>query len=249
MRQEWYQVACCPQNTLRTLAGIREYIYYTKGDTLYVGLYVGGDAQIPVSDRNIALHVQTGYPFGNTVDIRIDSEGTFTLALRDPGWSKKTAVFLNGSRITDCVREKGMICIQRTWQKGDTVTLKLDMPPRFMVSHPRIRANSGRVCLMKGPLVYCFEEADNGSNLSSLRLSPDASVAEVYDPDLLGGTLTLSVTGLRVTEEGWDEETLYRPLHVTEQKQELKAIPYCLWNNRGQGEMAVWIHSSGSEDS
>ena len=183
VRQEWYQVACCPQNTLRTLAGIREYIYYTKGDTLYVGLYVGGDAQIPVSDRNIALHVQTGYPFGNTVDIRIDSEGTFTLALRDPGWSKKTAVFLNGSRITDCVREKGMICIQRTWQKGDTVTL------------------------------------------------------------------TLSVTGLRVTEEGWDEETLYRPFHVTEQKQELKAIPYCLWNNRGQGEMAVWIHSSGSEDS
>ena len=30
-------------------------------------------------------------------------------------------------------------------------------------------------------------------------------------------------------------------------KQELKAIPYCLWNNRGQGEMTVWIHSSGSE--
>ena len=247
MRQGWYQVACCPQNTLRTLAGIREYIYYTKGDTLYVGMYVGGDAQISLRDRKIALHVQTGYPFESTVDIRTDSQGAYTLALRDPGWSEETDVFLNGSRVEDCVREKGMIYIQRRWQKGDTVTLKLDMPARFMVSHPRIRANSGRVCLMKGPLVYCFEEADNGTNLSSLRLNPDAAVAEVYEPDLLGGTLTLSVSGLRIMEEGWDEETLYRPFRVTARKQELKAIPYCLWNNRGQGEMTVWIHSSGSE--
>ena len=247
VRQGWYQVACCPQNTLRTLAGIREYIYYTKGDTLYVGMYVGGDAQISLRDRKIALHVQTGYPFESTVDIRTDSQGAYTLALRDPGWSEETDVFLNGSRVEDCVREKGMIYIQRRWQKGDTVTLKLDMPARFMVSHPRIRANSGRVCLMKGPLVYCFEEADNGTNLSSLRLNPDAAVAEVYEPDLLGGTLTLSVSGLRIMEEGWDEETLYRPFRVTARKQELKAIPYCLWNNRGQGEMIVWVPCSGGE--
>ena len=51
VRQGWYQVACCPQNTLRTLAGIREYIYYTKGDMLYVGLYAGGDAEIPLQKQ------------------------------------------------------------------------------------------------------------------------------------------------------------------------------------------------------
>lgn len=59
-----------------------------------------------------------------------------------------------------------------------------------------------------------------------------------------GGNLALSVTGTRITEEGWDEETLYRPFRITSHSQELKAIPYCLWNNRGQGEMAVWIHMS-----
>ena len=72
-------------------------------------------------------------------------------------------------------------------------------------------------------------------------MSPDAAVKEIYEPDLLGGTLTLSVSGRRITEDGWDENTLYRPFHVTEKEQELKAIPYCLWNNRGQGEMIVWI--------
>ena len=241
VRQGWYQVACCPQNTLRTLAGIREYIYYTKDDTLYVGLYVGGDAQITLAGREVALHVQTRYPFDDTVDIRIDTPGSFTLALRDPRWSEETRIALNGGQLTDFVRKDGMIYIQRIWQKGDRVTLKLDMPPRIMASHPRIRANSGRVCLMKGPLVYCFEEADNGTNLSSLRMSPDAAVKEIYEPDLLGGTLTLSVSGRRITEDGWDENTLYRPFHVTEKEQELKAIPYCLWNNRGQGEMIVWI--------
>ena len=24
-------------------------------------------------------------------------------------------------------------------------------------------------------------------------------------------------------------------------------IPYCLWNNRGQGEMIVWVPCSGAE--
>lgn len=137
-------------------------------------------------------------------------------------------------------------------QTGDTVTLNLDMPVRVMVSHPRIRANSGRICLMKGPLVYCFEEADNGTNLGSLFLRPDASIQEVYDPDLLGGTLTLSMEGSRITEEGWDDASPYRPFgrttitkKITKKTQQRKAIPYCLWNNRGEGEMLVWIHLMG----
>ena len=25
---------------------------------------------------------------------------------------------------------------------------------------------------------------------------------------------------------------------------QIKAVPYCLWNNRGEGEMRVWIRES-----
>ena len=32
-------------------------------------------------------------------------------------------------------------------------------------------------------------------------------------------------------------------LSLGKRTQELKAIPYCLWNNRGEGEMAVWLHT------
>ena len=97
----------------------------------------------------------------------------------------------------------------------DDAFLNLDMPARVMVSHPRIRSDSGKICLLKGPLVYCFEEADNGTNLGSLFLCPDAPIKEVYEPGLLGGTLTLSMEGGRITEEGWDEEIPYRPFGST----------------------------------
>ena len=82
--------------------------------------------------------------------------------------------------------------------------------------------------------------------MGSLSLSPDASIQEAYEPDLLGGTLTLQMNGFRILEEGWDGETLYRPYAIAKTAQKLKAIPYCLWNNRGPGEMTVWIHMAYS---
>ena len=244
IRQGWYQVACCPQNTLRTLAGLREYMYFTKGDTLYIGLFAGGDAGIMLNGKEITFRTETAYPFDSRVNIRMDSPGTFTLALRDPGWSGNTRVFLNKEEIGENIcREKGFIYITRNWQAGDMVTLELDMPPRIMVSHPRVRANAGKICLMKGPLVYCFEEADNNDNLSSLSIAPDATVTEKYEESLLGGTLTLKVRGTKTLEESWGEDELYRPYNVKREERELTAIPYCLWNNRGEGEMTVWVNS------
>ncbi len=37
------------------------------------------------------------------------------------------------------------------------------------------------------------------------------------------------------------EDKLYRPLKPGSRKVALTAVPYSLWNNRGDGEMRVWI--------
>lgn len=41
------------------------------------------------------------------------------------------------------------------------------------------------------------------------------------------------------------KETLYHEITDEYQDVELKWIPYYAWANRGEGEMSVWIRSSG----
>ena len=77
-------------------------------------------------------------------------------------------------------------------------------------ANPQVRADSGKTALVKGPLVYCLEETDNGSNLASAFIQSDQEIQEVYEKKLLGGCTVLKVPGKKISEEGWDGQTLYR---------------------------------------
>ena len=46
----------------------------------------------------------------------------------------------------------------------------------------------------------------------------------------------------RQKKDGWDEYELYAPLRrPAYQEFTARFIPYRLWNNRGEGEMRVWL--------
>ena len=240
VRQDWYQVACCPQNTLRTLAGLDEYCWYVRGDTLYAGLYLGQEADLTVSGEAVSLRCETKYPFENTVHYTFGSGARCTLALRVPGWSTDFAVCVNGKEITPEIR-KGMAYLPGPWEAGDTVDLTIGMPAMLVSAPPEVRADAFKAALVKGPLVYCLEEADNGTNLSAIQVNADAPIDEVYEPELLGGTLTLRLPGRRLAGGRRQDGDLYRPVAPVFEPVSLRAIPYCLWNNRGEGEMTVWI--------
>ena len=101
----------------------------------------------------------------------------------------------------------------------------------------------GKLAIARGPLVYCLEEADNGKNLGSLMVSAKTALKAEFDPALLNGTVVITADAERLTEEEWDGK-LYR-YGLSENRTvpyKIRAIPYCLWNNRGIGEMLVWIH-------
>jgi DUF1680 family protein len=120
------------------------------------------------------------------------------------------------------------------------ILLKLDVAFRFVRCNPRVRDNIGKVCLMKGPVVYCLEEADNGNYLTSAMIDTTVTPKESFDETLLGGTMCAFLEGIRIDYSKTDE-TLYedaRPVYV---KDTFKAVPYCSWNNRGKGEMLVWV--------
>ncbi|MFW5856408.1 MAG: hypothetical protein ACOCX4_00900 [Planctomycetota bacterium] len=122
------------------------------------------------------------------------------------------------------------------------MTLTLPMPPERIVAHPRARQPAGQVALQRGPVVYCFEEADNGPDLAAVLLPDRAAVTAEHRPRLLGGCTVLSAEGLREPAAAWGRD-LYRSVDAVPAPEpcRLTAIPYALWANRKPGEMRVWV--------
>jgi len=103
---------------------------------------------------------------------------------------------------------------------------------------PRVAADTGGVALHRGPVVYCLEEADHGPDLAALALPRGAPLRARFEPALLGGCVVLEAEGVR-TQPG---DTLYSVAIPATAPAPLRAVPYALWANRGEGEMRVWIH-------
>lgn len=133
----------------------------------------------------------------------------------------------------------GYACLDRLWQPGDTVKITFGLRVRVLGANPLVREDAGKVCVSRGPLIYCLEQADNGAQLHRLALSRGAQFTERFEADLLGGVVTLSSPGLK--QAGWSDDALYSERAPQYEPVTLKWIPYYAWANRGVGEMCVWV--------
>ncbi|WP_419876344.1 glycoside hydrolase family 127 protein [Candidatus Pristimantibacillus sp. PTI5] len=243
-RQKWFGCACCPPNVARLLSSLGEYIYSANSDTVYVHLYIGGEADLDLGGRKVKLVQETQYPTENktTIKVALEQEHEFTLALRIPGWCPGAELKVNGERIAiEDVQDDGYAKIKRNWQVGDTVELEMEMPVQRIKAHPLVRENAGKVALQKGPFVYCLEEADNGASLHEIVLPKDALLNSTFDSNLLGGVPIVTAEASRLIESEWSGGLYQADVSETYIKQPVTFIPYYVWANRQVGEMAVWI--------
>ncbi len=244
VRPGWFSCACCPPNVARLLSSLGEYLFTVKEKTLYVHLYIGGEAAVELDGGLTAqLRMASSLPWQGKVSLEVTpaSAASFTLALRMPAWCSASRVTVNGEVIDvrACMRD-GYAYVERVWSPGDRVELDLPMLPQLVRSHPQLRANAGRVAIQRGPLVYALEEVDNSSPLSSLVIWKDAGLEARFDEALLGGAVVIEGPAMREEESGWSGG-LYSASEKKGMPVKFKAIPYYLWGNRGEGEMAVWL--------
>ena len=166
----------------------------------------------------------------------------FMLAIRIPGWCKESIFTLNDKPVTPEVRD-GYAYILRTWKQGDHLGVELAMPSVAVSSNPKVRDNIGKVAVMRGPIVYCLEEADNGRDLHRIYLDPKPKFSEQYEPDLLGGIVKLRSNGYILDDTAWSEDDLYQSDRIDAYlTKPLTWIPYYAWANRAPGEMRVWVN-------
>ena len=240
-RQKWFGCACCPPNLARFLGSLPSYAFSAGGDTLYMHLYIGGEVRVALAHAEVHLSVESDYPWDGRVRLTVHTPGEYGIAVRISGWCRGYELKVNGESVSS-EPVRGYVSLNRVWREEDMVELNLKMPVTLMRANPAVRADTGKLCVVRGPLVYSLEEADNGKDLHLLRL-PLQTAFEVHDePQLLGGIRTIRCNAFR-RSKSFAEGQLYAPVCGAEEMTEtqLTWIPYFAWANREPGEMAVWI--------
>ena len=109
------------------------------------------------------------------------------------------------------------------------------MPVRSLVADERVKEDNGKIAVQRGPVIYCAEWPDNNTgNVLNFIIKPDARFTAEFEPSLLDGTEVIKTLGYQ-TKRNLDGsiETL--------DEEPVTLIPYALWNNRGAGQMMVWL--------
>lgn len=253
IRNPWYSTTCCPPNLERMLASLPGYLYGVSKEGLWVHLYDNNrldwklDGGAPVK-----LTQATKYPWQGVVDLKIEEApaSEFTLHLRIPGWARSASITVGGRKAAGEPKPGSYFEIRRTWKKGDVVQVKFDMTPQVLVSNPLVTDNQGRAAVRRGPVVYLLEQAGQapGVNVleSYLNLTGNAATdfAEQYDPNLLGGIVTLKHKG-RKAASAYNSLPLYVPLAESKdapgEAADLLFTPYYTFLNRGPSASQVWV--------
>lgn len=229
-RAPWFGCACCPPNLMRTLAALTGYFYGVKDDALYVNFYAASDGEIAVAGTKVRVTQTTDYPWNGRVKLTFAPERpvTFTLKLRIPGWAQGRPVPSElyryeepksaewsvrfGNERAALVESDGYVWLTREWHASDSIEIDFALPAQVVRGSAAIAATEGQVAFERGPVVYCFEPADQPIPATVARTPKIAAKAR---PDLLGGVTVLDIDGAT-------------------------AVPYFAWNNRGLAPMAVW---------
>lgn len=243
-RQRWFGCACCPPNVARLLASIGRYLYAYSENELYVNLYMSSEYEVDIRKNKVKIILNSDYPFGDNVSLKINVKNplSFDLKLRIPKWCVEYKVFVNGKEENNHKKEKGYVVINKTWKNNDEIFLNLITLPRRVKSHPRVKDNIGKVAIMKGPILFCLEEIDNGSNLHELFISKDSRLEIKFEEEILNGLYVVYADGYRVDEEDFGKELYREDYEYKLLPVKLKFIPYYAWANRGKNEMRVWIN-------
>lgn len=160
--------ACCTSNMHQGWPKFTQNLWYATADEgLAAMVYapcrvtarVAGGAEVTVEEK-------TCYPFDERIRFEITLEGrksrsaAFPMRLRIPAWCEGATIEVNGEQVAAPAR--GTVAeIDRTWQSGDAVTLRL--PMRVGIS--RWYENSAVV--EHGPLVYALRIGEKWSKVKN----------------------------------------------------------------------------------
>lgn len=233
-RQGWFDCSCCPTNMIRFIPAVAGLLYSKVEDTLLVNLYAGSEATADLASNTLRIKQETDYPWSGKIRLTVSAEtaAPATVKLRIPSWARNEVapgglyqyqqnqramptLRVNGQPVESDLAD-GYFALTRDWSKGAALELEFPMVVRKVRADEQVEANRGKLALEYGPIVYAVESFDNPDDFENLSIAPEDTFEVRWQPELLGGVNTIT-------------------------NQQLTAIPYYAWSNRGIGKMKVWL--------
>lgn len=190
---------CCVNNLRRFFGDLSGWIYYRTTNGVAVNLYTSSAATIELSgDLKVKLTQQTDYPTSGNVRLQIEPSqaAKFPVQLRIPRWCAEAAVSVNGGT-EEKIAGGHFYAIDRIWQPGDQVELKMPMNWRFVKGR---KSQDGRVAVMRGPELFTLNPARNPAlakqplfDVRQLMIDPTQPVESMPDDSVRPGGIAAKV--------------------------------------------------------
>lgn len=149
--------ACCTSNMHQGWPKFTQNLWYASADGGLAALvYAPSTVKATVGKgTEVTIDEQTTYPFGESIRFQLTmpngaKPGAFPFHLRVPTWCKQATVLVNGQPVKTSPGGQ-IVVVQRTWQSGDVLELRLPMPVFTNTWH------ENSVSVERGPLAYALK--------------------------------------------------------------------------------------------
>jgi DUF1680 family protein len=218
--------------------------YVTGNDGIYVNMFIGSTIKVEkVVGTDVEMVQKTDYPWSGNISITVNPKQskTFTVYVRVPNRTTSElytplpavnglkSLSVNGKTVTPEIKN-GYAIIRRTWKAGDKIEIVLPMEIQTITADEHIRADSGRVALRYGPLLYNVEKADNQDISKSIGTTP---LKLEWRNDLLKGIMTITGT--------WSDGSPLLAIPNYTRLNRLSPTPVPSNSNNRNPESIIWI--------
>lgn len=145
---------CCTGTGMENHAkyGADIFTHAQDGRTLDVNLFIA--SELSWKQKGITLRHETDFPQSDTTTITLGLDRPVRLALRVrvPGWADK-GIFVTGAIAAHGKAGSGYVTLDRTWQDGDKITVRLPMTLRLH----RAADDATVAAVLYGPIVLAAD--------------------------------------------------------------------------------------------
>ncbi|MHC4555897.1 MAG: beta-L-arabinofuranosidase domain-containing protein [Planctomycetota bacterium] len=150
---------CCTGTGLENHTKYGDSIYFHKGDTLFVNLFIS--SELDWTNKGVRIRQETSFPErdSTTLSVRTSKPTRIEMCIRLPHWTTQDVIVkLNGKPLKKQAKPGSYLSVDRTWKNQDRLEIRFPMSLRThrMPDDPTLMA------FMYGPLVLAGQLGGEG---------------------------------------------------------------------------------------